>query len=1063
MAKKFFLCSVFLLIALCSSAFAANPHLVTIHETVVKNIYSQDVSSGTETDYVTIGVSFDTAEFFCVNVEVVDDEGEMPEIEAFNPPSISFDLSGGKYSFWNSYEVEKVDNAPKTFTTARTDTLFNENNIDETLHWGVSKYAYVPTNSEGDWVHFLGEAETGLNNVTVTWRDLNNEAHAEKLPESLRTTAEQLADFVPAIEYKTSGTIGYGDLKVTDVNWKIVKSSDINTAITLDQDIHFEVVSVFGINNDMDKFDKIISFDIPANTPLEGNISDLSLGGVPYCTIVRYYIGENKNVVYQWRFVSVHANQVNAEINSLYWGGTPSIRAGLTDGKADYTYARYTATNIADVAMWPYTVEAKYLTDGTFTIKGGGTFKILDADGEVFETYDTTEDITLPLKTRTPLGNSMLEFAYMTEGYRKEHWTYINDCYSTRTTLFMDETGSLNGKTVEWKFPNAPELDGSGTITTAKKLSEQFDKSTGGFFPYVEIVSEDGYITAVNYRLVQSPDIATACDPGVAVMINMDVQTEYGSTWNIPNGTLSNATWPEDDGNLTSWQTEFKTSGTLTLKEKIQLGEYAAIHVTLRVYKIPFNSDNYYGHLTAYEYNSNPENFTPYQWSFIDEPPAAETHVMSDEDIEAVAEDKLAEALGLDDEEFNFTERENLFDETPTTINGINYLNNRNAKMKGRFKQLYGHKPGWYVTKITLPPELFDAIKGVRADLLKIFAVPESRLQEESSEENSDVAVASLASRRVSRISRASVSLAAYDDELKTGSLVALDGSKLDTINGTEFLMVSYLEANGEKSNMYLGLAEESETPADDDKKDDDNDDNKDDDNKEDDSDDEDSTTDDNSGTGTVTYVESETPSATALNSIKKSEVIKNIVDAIVKLFPNLPDISEIKILVNTYTGTSKTFTQSELAKIIPEAEKNPIVLETMRVSTPGIYLFKIPADNLIVGTKIFIHMLVDDSVSSGSSESFKVAEEETQSAVFINDNGDVIDTVPASKDVNVAAYMLADTDYTPVITQAAENDTPGSSGGGCNAINNESGLRNILMFLMFALIPVFSAIKTKK
>jgi len=127
MAKKFLLGLVFLLIALCSSAFAENPHLVTIHETVVHNIYSQDISGEIPedgTDYVTVGVSFDTAEFFCVTLEVVNDEGEMPYIETFCPPSISFDLSGGKYSFWNSYKVESVNNTPKTFTTARTDSLF---------------------------------------------------------------------------------------------------------------------------------------------------------------------------------------------------------------------------------------------------------------------------------------------------------------------------------------------------------------------------------------------------------------------------------------------------------------------------------------------------------------------------------------------------------------------------------------------------------------------------------------------------------------------------------------------------------------------------------------------------------------------------------------------------------------------------------------------------------------------------------------------------------------------------------------------------------------------------
>ena len=191
---------------------------------------------------------------------------------------------------------------------------------------------------------------------------------------------------------------------------------------------------------------------------------------------------------------------------------------------------------------------------------------------------------------------------------------------------------------------------------------------------------------------------------------------------------------------------------------------------------------------------------------------------------------------------------------------------------------------------------------------------------------------------------------------------------------------------------------------------------------------------DNSGGSGTEpTKSKSETPSSKAQESIAKTEVVEKVVSEIVKLFSSLPDTvkGEIKTLSNTYTGTNKTFTSSELSKIISDDEKNPVVLETMTVAANGIYMFKVPESNLTAGVKIFIHMLVPDSATIGS---VKVAEKETESAVFVNDNGDVIDTVPASKDVNVTAYMQANTEYTPVVTQAADTDTASSSGGGCNS-----------------------------
>ncbi len=80
--------------------------------------------------------------------------------------------------------------------------------------------------------------------------------------------------------------------------------------------------------------------------------------------------------------------------------------------------------------------------------------------------------------------------------------------------------------------------------------------------------------------------------------------------------------------------------------------------------------------------------------------------------------------------------------------------------------------------------------------------------------------------------------------------------------------------------------------------------------------------------------------------------------------------------------------------------------------------------------------MLVPDNFVTGA---FKIAEKETDSAVFINDSGEVIDTVPEDKDVNIAAYLQADTEYTPVVTEVSESSSGniGGSGGGCNAVNS--------------------------
>ena len=109
-----------------------------------------------------------------------------------------------------------------------------------------------------------------------------------------------------------------------------------------------------------------------------------------------------------------------------------------------------------------------------------------------------------------------------------------------------------------------------------------------------------------------------------------------------------------------------------------------------------------------------------------------------------------------------------------------------------------------------------------------------------------------------------------------------------------------------------------------------------------------------------------------------------------------------------------------------------------MKVASDGIYYFKVPSDNLEIGKLIFIHMFVGNDSETKSVRS-STYDDEGENAVFVNDNGEVITKVPASKDVNVAAYMEADTEYTPVVTTSDSTTTPSQyhgsgGGGGCNS-----------------------------
>lgn len=111
------------------------------------------------------------------------------------------------------------------------------------------------------------------------------------------------------------------------------------------------------------------------------------------------------------------------------------------------------------------------------------------------------------------------------------------------------------------------------------------------------------------------------------------------------------------------------------------------------------------------------------------------------------------------------------------------------------------------------------------------------------------------------------------------------------------------------------------------------------------------------------------------------------------------------------------------------------IYLPEIRVSEDAIYVFNVNVATFTTGYT----MVWEVTVASSETDELIQASAEEKNAIFLNDDGDIITTVPANKSVNVAAYFEAGKTYSPVIrATATAPDTGktgvGSSSGGCSA-----------------------------
>ena len=111
----------------------------------------------------------------------------------------------------------------------------------------------------------------------------------------------------------------------------------------------------------------------------------------------------------------------------------------------------------------------------------------------------------------------------------------------------------------------------------------------------------------------------------------------------------------------------------------------------------------------------------------------------------------------------------------------------------------------------------------------------------------------------------------------------------------------------------------------------------------------------------------------------------------------------------------------------------NAVQLPAIKVSEDNIYMFGVPLDNLTAGAT----MIWEVVVSNAANDEILEASAAEDDAVFIDNNSNIVTTVPSDKYVNVAAYFEAGKTYSPTIrttTTDTRDAGVGSASSGCSA-----------------------------
>ena len=389
-------------------------------------------------------------------------------------------LSGGNYSFWDGTKIQKVSGTSKTFKLM---ILTGQELGEEAEFW--------PFTDIGGEFGLGIEAEDGMNGVTLSWNfpDMPSLNGTYTIPNYL-TTQEQMNKHVVYFEFIRSGE------NVTGINWRIVKASDTSTPVVLDYPVNFNTFAVRNYDYKSIYYSKT-SFDIEPGQIPEGTLSfdsPIKESDIWYVSTALKTYDEEVEKGYYWEYCK------SSEMPELYLWTRHASDASLVNGKSDYATAKFSDVGFYIDNDRTFICEEQHLTDtGRITIPGGG-YTIKDAETkETLGTAADGTDITLRLRNDSDAFFGKLSVEYQP----------ISD--NGRRIVFGGgaDTG-LNGKTISWTFPaELAEFNGSGVVPNYRSTSEQLASGV----PYIEVVSEDGYITAVNYKIVRASDTSTAITP----------------------------------------------------------------------------------------------------------------------------------------------------------------------------------------------------------------------------------------------------------------------------------------------------------------------------------------------------------------------------------------------------------------------------------------------------------------------------------------------------------------------------------------------------------------------
>lgn len=463
----------------------------------------------------------------------------------------SITFSGGSYSFWNGSEMQKVSGTPQTFRLA----------IPTWQAIGDEAQFYPFTDIGGELRLGL-EAENGMNGVTLTWNfpDMPSLNGTYTVPNYL-TTQEQMNKHVVYFEFIRSGE------NVTGINWRIVSASDTSTPVELDYPVNFIRIRIWNFDNERILNLKPDFYIEPGETP-EGTL--MFDEPIKESDIWRVYIAfqtydEEVEKAYRWYYYT------SSTQSGLYLYDRHSSTAALVNGKSSYNNAKFSSVALFIPNDGIFVCEARHLTDaGRITIPGGG-YTLNDADTE--ETLGTVaagQDMTYKLRNdgMASIGSTYVEYQPIGDNGRRIHFGGGSD------------TG-FSGKTLTWTFPEElAGLNGSGVVHAYKSTAEQLTVGV----PYIEVVSEDGYITAINYKIVTASDTSTAITPSYTTDFAFYIDranTEDIESTRYSSGRLRN-----------------KTSGTWTLETPQPLSTMYRVRARL------------------YRYEDSTNNPAVYQWNF---------------------------------------------------------------------------------------------------------------------------------------------------------------------------------------------------------------------------------------------------------------------------------------------------------------------------------------------------------------------------------------------------------------------------------------------------------------